>query len=257
VNDTLELEFLGTGTSTGVPQIRCTCEVCRSSDARNKRLRASVIVRYRGARLLIDCGPDFRTQILRASDSRLDALLLTHVHYDHVAGIDDLRIYGSARKPFPVYAQDDVCRDLRHRIPYCFAREHYPSAAYLSLHTINPRHPFTVAGVEVRPIPVMHGKLPIVGFRIGPLAYITDAKEIAPAVIDSLRGVPLLVLNALHIAEHPTHLNLEQALDIVKRIAPGEAYLTHMSHHIGLHAVVDPALPHPVHLAHDTLLITH
>lgn len=249
---TLEIEFLGTGTSTGVPMLRCHCPVCMSSDERDKRLRTSAIVRYQGARILIDCGPDFRTQMLRASDDNLDAVLLTHIHYDHVAGLDDLRAYCFER-PFPLYARDDVLRNLHARIPYCFATDPYPGVAQFEEHVIGDE-PFLVEGVRVEPIPVMHYKLPIIGFKIGPLAYITDAKNIADDVIERLQGVPLLVINALRIEPHLSHMCLSETLDVVRRIKPGKTYLVHMSDRIGLHAESHKILPDGVELAWDGLI---
>lgn len=249
---TLEIEFLGTGTSTGVPMLRCLCPVCMSGDVRDKRLRTSAIVRYQGARLLIDCGPDFRTQMLRASDNNLDAVLLTHIHYDHVAGLDDLRTYCFER-PFPLYARADVLRNLHSRIPYCFASDPYPGVAQFEEHVIGDE-PFLVEGVRVEPIPVMHYKLSIIGFKIGPLAYITDAKSIADDVIERLKGIPLLVINALRIEPHLSHMCLSETLDVIRRIKPGKTYLVHMSDRIGLHAESHKILPDGVELAWDGLI---
>lgn len=250
---TLEIEFLGTGTSTGVPMLRCNCPVCLSSDPRDKRLRTSAIVRYQGARLLIDCGPDFRTQMLRASDDNLDAVLLTHIHFDHVAGLDDLRSY-CFEKSFPLYARADVLRDLHQRIPYCFAANPYPGVPHFEEHVIGDA-PFLVEGVRVEPIPVMHYRLAICGFRIGPLAYITDAKTIADDVVDSLKDVPLLVINSLRMGEHISHMCLEETLDIIERVNPGKAYLIHMSDRMGLHAQSHNFLPEHVELAYDGLIV--
>ncbi len=251
---TLEIEFLGTGTSTGVPMLRCHCPVCMSADPRDQRLRTSAIVRYQGVRFLIDCGPDFRTQMLRASDDNLDAVLLTHIHYDHVAGLDDLRTYCFERQ-FPLYARADVLENLHRRIPYCFpGGTPYPGVAQFEEHVIGD-DPFLVEGVRVEPIPVMHYKLPICGFRIGPLAYITDAKEIADEVVDSLRGVPLLVINALRIKPHISHMCLDETLAIVERIKPGRTLLVHMSDGIGFHADSHRLLPQGVELAYDGLIV--
>lgn len=252
-NDQLTIEFLGTGTSTGVPQISCQCEVCRSTDPRDKRLRASAIITYQGKRLLIDCGPDFRQQILSASNWQLDALLLTHNHFDHIGGIEDLRVH-SAQGTFPIYARPEVIHSLRERLPYCFPAHHYPGAPVLNLNPIGDE-PFKVCGIEVAPIPVMHN-MPIVGFKIGPMAYITDAKSIDPAVVDSLKGIRLLVINALRKEPHPTHMSLSETLDVVRRINPERTFLIHMSHGIGLHEVVSRNLPSGVELAYDGLKVT-
>ena len=251
---TLEIEFLGTGTSTGVPMLRCHCPVCMSDDPRDKRLRTSAIVRYQGARLLIDCGPDFRSQMLRASDDNLDAVLITHIHFDHVAGLDDLRAYCFER-PMPIYARADVLHDLHNRIPYCFSDHPYPGVAKFEEHVIGNK-PFLVEGVRVEPIPVMHYKLPIIGFRIGPLAYITDAKTIDDAVIDSLKGVPLLVINSLRVEDaHLSHMCLDETLEVIDLIKPGQAYLIHMSDRMGLHAESSRLLPQGVSLAYDGLIV--
>ncbi len=234
--------------------LRCQCPVCLSSDPRDMRLRTSAIVRYQGVRLLIDCGPDFRTQMLRASDDNLDAVLLTHIHFDHVAGLDDLRAYCFER-PFPLYARADVLENLHQRIPYCFADNPYPGVAQFEEHVIGDK-PFLVEGVRVEPIPVMHYKLPIIGFRIGPLAYITDAKTIADDVVDSLKGVPLLVINSLKAeGNHLSHMCLDETLSIVNRIKPGRTYLIHMSDRMGLHADSHRLLPQGVELAYDKLIV--
>ena len=250
----LEIEFLGTGTSTGVPQINCHCEVCSSTDPRDNRLRTSAIVRYKGKKLLIDCGPDFRTQMLRASDSDIDALLVTHIHYDHLGDIDDLRAYCKGGHRFPVYARRDVLDDIRRRMPYCFQEHLYPGVPTFNLHEVG-EEPFVAEGISVQPIPVWHYKMRINGYRIGPLAYITDCKTIEPEQVEKLRGVPLLVINALRIEPHMSHMSLSEALAVIDRIKPGRALLTHMSHGIGLHAQVSRMLPAGVQLAHDRLIV--
>ena len=251
---TLEIEFLGTGTSTGVPVLRCHCPVCLSNDPRDKRLRTSAIVRYQGARILIDCGPDFRTQMLRASDDNLDAVLLTHIHFDHVAGLDDLRAY-CFEKPVPLYARADVLMNLHKRIPYCFAENPYPGVPQFEEHVIEDDKSFLVEGVRVEPIPVTHYKLSILGFRIGPLAYITDAKTIDDEVVESLKGVPLLVINSLRQGQHISHMCLDETLAIIERVKPGRALLIHMSDRMGLHADSPNLLPQGVELAYDGLIV--
>lgn len=233
--------------------LRCKCPVCMSEDPRDKRLRTSAIVRYQGARLLIDCGPDFRTQMLRASDDNLDAVLLTHIHFDHVAGLDDLRAY-CFEKPFPLYARQDVIRDLHQRIPYCFSSDPYPGVPHFEEHVIG-EEPFLVEGVRVTPIPVMHYRLAICGFRIGPLAYITDAKTIESAVVDSLKGIPLLVINSLRPGEHLSHMCLDETLAVIEQIKPGRALLIHMSDGMGRHALSHELLPDGVELAYDGLIV--
>lgn len=251
----MRLRFLGTGTSTGVPQIGCTCPTCLSTDTHDKRLRASALLTIGGRNILIDCGPDFRQQIIDAGTPDLDAALLTHSHYDHVGGIDDLRPYCHHRQGgFRIYCRPDVARDLRERVPYCFRQNPYPGVPTFDIHEIDSA-PFSIDGIDVTPLPVMHYKLPIVGFRIGPLAYITDAKTIPDKTIDLMRGVDTLVINALRIEDHLSHMTLQEALDVIYRIHPAHTYLTHMADKIGRHAQVDAELPDGVHLAYDGLTI--
>lgn len=245
----LEIEFLGTGTSTGVPSIGCHCKVCTSTDPHDKRLRCSAIVRYKGMHILIDCGPDFRQQMLRASDERLDACLLTHIHYDHVGGLDDLRAY-SMRQDFPVYAQQRVLSQLKRSMPYCFGEHLYPGVPHLNFITIDEQ-PFKVGEIEITPVPVMHAALPIFGYRIGPLAYITDCKTISQEQINKLHNIPLLVINALRVNPHHSHMSLSESLDVVRQIEPAQAFLIHMSHQIGFDHEVNAHLPAAVKLAHD------
>jgi len=247
----MTITILGSGTSTGVPQIGCGCEVCRSTDSRDKRLRQSALVEWHGKRILIDCGPDFRQQILRTGDSHLDALLITHIHYDHIGGLEELRGYGI----FPIYARGDVIKALRERLAYCFAEHPYPGVPHFNLVEINDTDAFDCAGIMVEPVPVKHYRLPILGFKIGPLAYITDCKTISKEQIERLRGIPVLVLNALRYEEHLSHLSLSQALDIINQVKPGRAVLIHMSHGIGLHAETSKLLPQGVELAYDGMRI--
>lgn len=251
----MQLEFLGTGTSTGVPLIGCHCATCSSTDKRDKRLRASAILRVDGVNILIDCGPDFRYQMLRATDTRLDALIATHSHYDHVGGIDDLRPYCAEAGEFPVYAQDDVISDLKARVPYCFREHPYPGTPRFALHSIEAGKAFDVNGVEVLPLRVMHAKLPILGFKIGQLGYITDAKTLPETTIEALRGIDTLVINALRIEEHFSHVNLTEALAMIVRIAPRRAFLTHMSHDMPPQAIAERDLPGNVQFAYDRLII--
>ncbi len=250
----MKLTFLGTGTSTGVPQLRCDCDVCRSLDTRDQRLRASALVEVNGVNLLIDCGPDFRQQMLRAGSPDLDALLITHQHYDHVGDVDDLRPY-CAKEGFPVYCQADVARDLRARVPYCFAPNPYPGVPHFRLHHVEAGRPFTVKGVEILPVQVQHYKLQILGFRIGPLAYITDANHLSDTTMQQLQGVDTLVLNALRHEPHISHFSLAEALEVVDRLHPRVTYLTHFAHQIGRYLDVEPTLPPGVHMAYDTLSI--
>lgn len=252
--NSMKLTFLGTGTSTGVPQIGCRCDTCRSTDSRDKRMRTSALLAVGDRKLLIDCGPDFRTQMLKFHNGAVDALIVTHTHYDHVGGVDDLRPF-TYPDGFDVYCRDDVARDFRQRIPYCFAEHPYPGVPVLRLHEIRELEPVVAGGLEVLPFPVMHGRLPILGFRIGPLAYVTDAKTLPQAAIDAMAGVDTLVINALRHDEHISHMNLRQALDVIETVGPRVAYLTHLSHQMGRHVEVEPTLPPGVRIAYDGLTV--
>lgn len=257
----MKLTFLGTGTSTGVPAIGCNCPVCRSTDPMDKRLRASVLLSFDGGHnVLIDCGPDFREQILRCGSPALDSVLITHTHYDHLGGVDDLRPYShhAADSHFPLYLRHDVARDLRARVPYCFAEHPYPGVPTFTLNIIKEGERFFPTAdrkVEFEALAIKHGKLDILGFRCGPLAYITDCSHLPEQTFKALEGVDTLVLNALRIAPHPTHFSLAESLEAVRRIEPRQAYFTHMSHDMGFHKEVDASLPENVHLAYDGLTI--
>ena len=251
----MKLTFLGTGTSTGVPEIGCSCEVCTSSDARDARLRSSAMLEAGGAHILIDCGPDFRTQLLRAPFPKIDALLLTHKHYDHTGGIDDLRPFCRG-KEIPIFADRETEMQIHAMYPYCFGPKKYPGTANISLRTIDARTPFSIAGVDVVPVRVFHGMFPILGYRFGQLAYITDMSYIEPSELEKLRGVEVLVINALRYSKpHRTHQTVLEALQVVEQLKPRETYFTHMMHHIGLHAKIEKCLPAGVHLAYDGLVI--
>lgn len=248
-----EIEFLGTGTSTGVPQIGCDCEVCRSTDSRDKRLRCSAIVRVDGVNLLIDCGPDFRSQILQVQDKHLDALLLTHSHYDHVGGMDDLRPY-CYPDSFDVYGQPNVLADIRARIPYCFIKHPYPGVPSFNLHELNGQ-PFFVQNIKIVPLPVMHYKLSVFGYRIGKLAYITDCNFVPESTYSLLEDVDVLVINALRIEPHLSHFCLKETLQAIARIQPKRAYLIHMSHGIGLASKIGSLVPENVEFAYDGMKV--
>lgn len=251
----MKVTFLGTGTSTGVPQIGCECQVCRSTDTRDRRLRASVLLQTdEGDNLLIDCGPDFYHQILRIGAPQLTALLITHSHYDHVGGVDDLRPY-CRHGSFPVYCQADVADDLKSRVPYCFVKHLYPGVPTYNIHLIQAYHPFIVGQTTVMPLAVMHHKLQILGFRVNQFAYITDCKTMPQQTIDALKNIDTLVINALRIEPHLSHQSLSEALKLIKEINPRVAYLTHMSHQMGLHSGISGQLPDNVFLAYDGLEI--
>jgi len=255
----MKLKFLGTGTSTGVPVLMCGCEVCRSADPRDKRRRSAAIISTRGRNLLIDCGPDIYSQLLDAGSPPIDAVLLTHTHYDHVGGIDDLRPYCYHRSAdegdMPVFARHDVIADLHLRVPYCFKRHPYPGVPRLSLHEIKDSIPFVAAGIDVIPLPIIHDRLHILGFRFGPLAYITDCGVMPQSTIPLLEGIDTLVINALRFKPHHSHMNLAQALEVIDLIKPRQAYLTHISHQLGLHSELDKLLPQNVSAAYDGLVV--
>lgn len=254
----ITLRFLGTGTSTGVPAIGCKCPACLSTDTRDKRLRASALLTVGSVNLLIDCGPDFRQQIIDAGAPPLAAALLTHSHYDHVGGIDDLRPYCHSLPGghFPVYCTADVATDLRNRVPYCFREHPYPGVPTFAIHEVDPHASFMVGDIRVTPLPVMHDTLPIIGFRIGGLAYITDAKTIPDSTYRLLEGVDTLVINALRYKPHHSHMSVDEALEVVARVRPRATWFTHIADGLGLHADVDPTLPSGVGLAYDGLSIS-
>lgn len=246
------LTFLGTGTSTGVPAIGCKCPACSSTDPLDKRMRTSAILSMGGKNILIDSGPDLRTQLLRAGSPPLDALLVTHIHYDHVAGIDDLRPY-CYRAPMPVYCRQDVADGLKRLVPYSFDEHPYPGVPTFDLHVIDPDRPFRIGFLEVVPLPVMHYKMPILGYRIGSFAYVTDCKTMPDTTLGLLRGVDTLVLNGLRMTPHMSHLSVPEAVELIRKIAPRRAYITHISHDLGPAASV--ILPEGIQLAHDFLKI--
>ena len=246
----MRITILGSGTSGGVPEVRCKCDVCLSSDQKDKRLRASVLVEINDKTILIDCGPDFRTQALNYNIEKIDYILLTHEHYDHTYGIGDLRPYGDVH----IYAEENVCSTVRRNFPYCFAEVKYPGIPKLTLHTITEK-PFKLEDIEIIPIRYMHASLPILGFRIGNFAYITDISSIKEEEIGKLQGLDVLIVDALRITPHFSHFSLEQAQEFARKVNAKETYFTHICHSLGLHAEVSKTLPENQSLAFDGLEI--
>jgi phosphoribosyl 1,2-cyclic phosphate phosphodiesterase len=252
----LKLRFLGTGTSQGVPVIGCACEVCRSLDPRDNRTRVAVLVSQEDTNIVVDVGPDFRQQMLRENVTTLDAVLLTHEHNDHVIGIDDLRPF-NFRQGFdmPIYTSLRVLEDLKQRFAYTFAERLYPGAPRFDWNIIDENSVFYVNNIKIQAIGILHGELPILGFRFGDIAYCTDVKTISTTELEKLKNLKVLVISALHHFEHHSHLNVAEALAIIDYLKPERAYLTHMSHHIGKAEDVNSQLPPNVMLAYDGLEI--
>lgn len=251
----MKITLLGTGTSQGVPVIGCGCEVCRSLDYRDKRLRTSVHLSVGNQSLVIDTGPDFRQQMLREDIRRLDAVIFTHSHKDHTAGLDDVRAYNFLQKmDMPVYGNGHVLKQLTSEYAYAFGPHRYPGIPQLQLHTITDE-PFVIGETTVTPLPVMHLNMPVNGFRVNDFSYITDANAIPDTTLARLQGTRVLVLNALQREKHVSHFNLEEALAMAVKIGAERTYLTHVSHRMGLHKEVEKELPAGVTLGYDGLSI--
>lgn len=251
----MKIIFLGTGTSQGIPVIGSKDEVCLSLDKKDKRLRSSVFIDYKNTQLVIDCGPDFRQQILNNNIDKVDAILFTHEHADHTAGIDDIRPFCHKKGAMPIYAHPRVIENLKERFGYIFATENrYLGAPSVKTHTVL-KQDFKVGSVVVKPILIGHGNIEILGFLVDKFAYLTDVKTISEIEINKLKNIDTLVINALRIAKHPTHFNLDEALEFIKEVKPKKAYLTHISHKLGFHEKVEKSLPKNVFLAYDNLII--
>ena len=251
----MKVTFLGTGTSQGIPVIACNCETCRSTDVKDNRLRTSVLIESENTTLIIDTGPDFRQQMLREKVQRLDAILFTHEHKDHIAGLDDIRAFNFVhQKPMDVYGEERVITALKQEFPYIFAEKKYPGVPKVEIHELNS-YEFTINNLKILPIRVMHYRLPILGFRIGEFSYITDANYISEEEKEKLIGTKYLVINALRREMHVSHFTLDQALSLIKELSPKNAYLIHMSHQLGLHANLQKELPPNVIVSYDGLKI--
>ena len=257
MSDTLKVTFLGTGTSQGIPVIGSDHPVCLSTNPKDKRLRVSVLLGWDEFSYVIDCGPDFRQQMLRENVTRVDGILLTHEHSDHTAGLDDIRPFNFMQGKMPFYAHKRVFKSLHERFAYIFETENkYPGAPSIEEIEIDKDSTFTIGGKQVVTIEAYHDNLPVLGFRVADFTYLTDVKTIAAEEIEKIKGTKVLVVNALREEPHYSHFNLSEALDFVEKIKPEKAYFTHISHLMGFHEEVEKKLPKNVHLAYDTLTIT-
>lgn len=251
----LKITFLGSGTSSGVPMVACDCEVCSSPDKKDKRLRSSILVQSATTTLVVDTGPDFRYQMLRQKIKQLDAVIFTHPHKDHIAGLDDIKAFNFLnRKPMDIYADSLTEEALRREFYYAFSDTRYPGIPELNLHTITPE-PFIVGDIPVTPVLVWHLKMPVMGFRFGKFTYITDANRVDESEKEKIRGSEVLVLNALRKQHHISHFTLGEAIDLAQELKVPTAYFTHISHQLGLHAEVESELPEGIHLAYDGLTL--
>ena len=250
----MKINFLGTGTSQGIPVIGSKHPVCLSPDKKDKRLRTSLLIDWKGDHIIIDCGPDFRYQMLRSNCSKVDAILFTHEHNDHVSGLDDVRPFYFKYGTIPIYAEKRVLNSLTDRFPYIFNKvNNIPSVPSVKINVINDR--FIFKNKTIIPVRAFHGKLPILGYRFADFAYFTDVKTIEESELKKLKNLKVLVINALRIEEHKSHLNLEDAIALIQRIKPKKAYLTHVSHKLGFHEEIKRSLPKNIFLSYDGLEI--
>lgn len=253
----MQISFLGTGTSQGVPVIACDCSVCKSDDSKDKRLRCSIMVTYDEKNYVIDSGPDFRQQMLREQVQDIEAIVYTHEHKDHTAGMDDVRAFNfKHQKDMPLYCSRLVETGLKKEFAYAFSANKYPGVPSILIHIIDKHTPFTLGNKTWYPLEVMHHKLPVLNFRIGDFAYITDANYISDVEFKKLKGVKTLVINALRKEKHISHFTLSEALEIIEKLNVDRAYLTHISHQLGKHKEVEQTLPPHIKIAYDGLKIT-
>lgn len=252
----MKITFLGTGTSSGVPMIGCNCSVCASVNPKDKRLRSSVMIETRGKTFVIDTGPDFRQQMLREKVSNLTAVIFTHEHKDHIAGLDDVRAFNFIQhKPMDIYAAENVQKSIQREFHYVFSGPEYPGIPKINLHLIDGLTPFTIEGVEFIPVRVFHYKMPVLGFRVGDFTYITDANNIPESEKEKISHSKVLVLNALRREPHVSHFTLAQAVTLMQELKPEKGFFTHISHQLGLHGEVEKELPDFVRLAYDGLKV--
>lgn len=250
----MKITFLGTGTSQGVPIIGCSCAVCSSTHSKDKRLRSSIMVETETTCIVIDTGPDFRQQMLRENVSKVDAVVFTHAHKDHLAGLDDIRAFNYIlQKPMELFATEDTQNTIRREFDYIFSNSSYPGVPQVNLNTIDKNTVFTIGDITLQPIEVMHYKMPVLGFRINQFTYITDANFISEQEFEKLTGTEILVLNALRREEHISHFTLEQAIQIAKKVGAKRTFFTHISHQLGLHDTVAAELPEGIFLSYDQL----
>ncbi len=255
MNPPLKITFLGTGTSSGVPMIACNCEVCTSTEKENKRLRTSILIESAITTIVVDTTPDFRYQMLRANVRKLDAVLFTHSHKDHIAGMDDVRAFNFfQRKAMQVYANQMTIEAIMREFFYVFAEKKYPGVPDIQLNTIDMQ-PFTIGDINIIPILVWHLNMPVYGFRFGSFTYITDANKIEEAEKEKIKGTGVIVLNALRQTKHISHFSLPEAVELAKELKIPIAYFTHVSHQMGLHKKVNTFLPNGIQLAYDGLIV--
>ncbi len=253
----MNIYFLGTGTSQGIPVVGCSDAVCKSIDSRDKRLRVSVWIYDEDFSIIIDCGPDFRYQMLKSNCDRMDAFLFTHEHADHTAGLDDIRPFYFKQGDIPLYGHPRVLENLAKRFDYIFKNENkYPGAPSVIPIFVNKDKPFVVKNQKIIPINACHGGLQVFGYKIGDFAYLTDVKTMEDTEIEKIKGVKVLVINVLRKEPHPTHFNLEEALTFIEKVQPKKTYFTHISHNFGFHEEIEKELPENVFLAYDNLEIT-
>jgi phosphoribosyl 1,2-cyclic phosphate phosphodiesterase len=249
----VKITFLGTGTSQGVPVIACDCETCKSDDNRDKRLRTSLLIENEGTVIVIDAGPDFRQQMLRENVKRLDAIVLTHEHKDHIAGMDDVRAFNyKSQDAIDIFAEERVQKSVKKEYSYVFAEYQYPGIPKMRLNQISD-YPFNIKGISMTPLRVFHYRLPVYGFRIGDFSYITDANYIPEETKERLFGTKYLVINALRKEKHISHFNLREAMDLIREISPKKGYITHVSHQMGCYKDIAKILPSEINLAYDGL----